>query len=438
VDFQSVDYSAKKHPRFTIFPMLDMLAGNTMNQFEVRTGLGFGINYMPIKGMNFKLGYVGGIANNDLINYSGGVYPRAYFRIRESKNLIQYHDVRARLSYSPNSIFNFQIGLDNTKIGDGDRSFLLDNYGSPFPFAQIRVKFWRIEYLVMYQLLRGADGSGGYFSKYATSHYLSINAAKGFTIGLFESVVWKGKDSSQNRGYEWMYLNPILFFRPAEYSLGSSDNVLLGLNVSYKINRSIQFYGQWLLDDFLLSAIKKRDRWWATKYAIQFGIKGFSPFGLKGVSYFSELNFARPFTFSHGSTGQSYSNQSSVLAHPYGANFIELNSQIKWQKKKWDVRLNVIYLLRGNDIADSISNGGDVLKSYQLHSKEFGYTIGNGAQYHLMKTQLTVGYQLIPKWSLRAFLTAELAAQSKSGKTNYYPGIYIGVRTFLWNDKRNY
>lgn len=428
----------KEVKKFNIFPMSDLVAGNTMNHFQVRTGLGLGLNWFPMKGMNFQLGYVGGVANNGLINYMGGVYPKSYFRKQMTSNLVQYHDIRARLSYSPNKHFNFQVGLDNNKIGEGDRSLLLGNYGSPYPFAQIRVKVWRIEYVVMYQFLRESNGVGGYFSKYATSHYLSINAAKGFNIGVFETVIWKGKDSAINRGYEWMYWNPVLFFRPAEYSLGSSDNVLLGLNASYKLNRSVQFYAQWLLDDFLLSAIQKRNKWWATKFGIQFGIKGYAPFGLKSITYLSEFNMVRPFTYSHGSTGQSYSNQGSVLAHPYGANFIEWNTKIKWQKENWDARLNIIYAMRGKDASDTVSWGGNILKSYNLRPKQYGFSIGNGTQHHLFKTQLTVGYQIIPKWKLRCFITGEMSCYTQNGKTNYYSGIFLGIRTALWNDKRNY
>jgi hypothetical protein len=427
-----------KVKKFSLFPASDMVAGMTHNQFQIKTGLGLGMNWIPMKGMNFQLGYLGGISNTNLINYAGGVYPTAYFRIPEKNELVQYHDIRARLSYSPNKYFNFQLGLDNNKIGEGDRSLLLGNYGTPSPFAQIRMNVWRIEYMIIYQFLREPNGNGGYFSKYATTHYLSIKATKRFTVGLFESVIWKGKDSLQNRGYEWEYLNPIMFFRPTEYSLGSSDNVLMGLNLDYKLNRSFQIYGQLMLDEFLLSAIKSKSKWWGNKYGIQFGVKGYAPFGWKSVSYFSEFNFVRPFTYSHGSTGQSYSNDNSVLAHPYGANFMETNNQIKWQKKKWDVQLNVIYMMRGADNSDTTSWGGNVLKSYTLRPKEYGYSTGNGNQYHTMKAQLTVGYQLIPKWKLRGFITGELAAYTQNNKISWFPGVYFGIRTELWNDKRNY
>ena len=34
-----------------------------------------------------------------------------------------------------------------------------------------------------------------------------------------------------NRGYEISYLNPIIFYRPVEYSMGSNKgNALMGLN----------------------------------------------------------------------------------------------------------------------------------------------------------------------------------------------------------------
>src|SRR5690606_23707573 len=120
------------------------------------------------------------------------------------------------------------------------------------------------------------------------------------------------------------YLNPVIFFRPVEYNhAGSSDRMLVGLNISYKFNARHQLYGQLILDEFLLSKLFGGEKWWANKYGIQLGYKSYSPFGLKGLYYQGEFNFVRPFTYTHATSVQSYSHMNMSLAHPFGANFME-------------------------------------------------------------------------------------------------------------------
>ena len=143
-------------------------------------------------------------------------------------------------------------------------------------------------------------------------------------------------------------------------------------------------------------------------------------------------------TYTHGNTGQSYTHQSTMLAHPYGANFAEWNSRFRWAHKKWDINIDAIYALRGSDFNDSISWGGDILQSYNNRPEEYGFYIGNGDKYNVTKVQITTGYTIIPKWRLRAFATLELMWLTQNKQINSYVGGFIGIRTELWNDRRNY
>ncbi len=424
---------------FSIFPAIDVVSGISANRFDIRTGIGFGMEYAPIRGMHFQLGYLGGLANRDVINYTGGAYSPAYFRFQNAGfSTFQFHDVRGRLSYSPNKFFNFQIGIDRNKFGEGDRSLFLDDYGTPYPFAMIRMKVWRAEYVILHQLLRENDIGGGYFKKHAATHYLSMNLFKGFNLSFFETVIYSGKAGSQKRPFEFEYMNPFIIYRPVEYGLGSSDKVQIGAQLAYKANLGLQFYGQVLFDEFLLAELRARNGWWANKFAVQLGFKGVEPFKLKGVSYLTEMNLARPYTYTHGNTGQSFTHQSTMLAHPYGANFAEWNSRLRWSGNKWDVNIDAVYALRGGDFNDSISWGGDILQSYNNRPEEYGFYIGNGDKYNVTKVQITTGYTLFPKWRLRAFATLEFLWLAQNKQINSYVGGFVGLRTELWNDRKNY
>jgi len=45
-------------------------------------------------------------------------------------------------------------------------------------------------------------------------------------------------------------LNPIVFYRPQEYSVGSPDNSMMGLNISGKLFGSLKLYAQAVADEF--------------------------------------------------------------------------------------------------------------------------------------------------------------------------------------------
>ena len=60
--------------------------------------------------------------------------------------------------------------------------------------------------------------------KYFRSNYLSINATKWLNVGVFDAVTFGRKDH-----FDFQYLIPVLFLRPAESDIGSGDNAVVGV-----------------------------------------------------------------------------------------------------------------------------------------------------------------------------------------------------------------
>ena len=80
------------------------------------------------------------------------------------------------------------------------------------------------------------------------NHYLSYNVSKRLNIGLFESVIW---ENDNGRGFDFNYLNPIIFYRAIEFSTGSrGGNALIGLTAKYKFSDAINAYAQVVIDEF--------------------------------------------------------------------------------------------------------------------------------------------------------------------------------------------
>ena len=407
------------------------------------SGLG-DLNYIQNERSDFKTGLGAEL--------KGGVKDKFFFRIAGVQGISQtdsifraktyisdsigqfsaYTDLRGRISYTPNHIFNFQVGLDHNFIGEGSRSMLLSDYGTPYPFGQIRMRFWRVEYSVLYQFMREKDNNR-WEGKFISSHHLSFNAAKWLNFGLFETVIFQPKDTLLNRGFDAEYLNPFIFYRPQEYSLGSSDNVLLGveLNAFWK---SHTLYGQFILDEFFLAEIKAKSGWWANKYGGQFGIKGRFSHGENNFFYRVEYNFARPYTYSHLSEELNYGNQGTTLSHPYGSNFMEILGEFKWQRKKLFGKVFANYFLLGAD-KDGFNYGGNIYESYVNRPFEYGHYIGQGRGFNGTKTVISVGYQLLEHGKLTAFAENHFAYNTLD-KVRYT--LVIGIRSMLWNDHRNY
>ncbi len=446
-NFRSVENPVAHKTYFNITPLADVVYGQTFNDFQFRSGLGVAMDYMPLRGMHIKAAYIGGIANTNVINYQGGVYPFALVRkpLANGSNF-SYHDIRARVSYSPNKHFNFQAGIDNNRFGEGDRSLLLDDYGTPYPFAQMRIKLWRFEYVSMHTYLQNPNSNfTSSRPKFSAMHYLSMNLLKGLNISFFETVVYDGIIGNQRRGVEWEYLNPFVIYRPIEFTLGSTDKVQLGANLSYSFNSALTIYSQVLIDEFKINLLRARERHIANKYGFQFGIKGIRELNTGLIRYSTEINLVRPYTYGHANPGQAFTNMSNPLAHPLGSNFIENSTRVLYKSGRWDFSLDILYYLRGNQFNDSINWGGEVNFSTSLSPVddnqeriETGFFIGSGNKINVAKVQAGAGYMLFPKYRTRAFVTLESLWFTNQGQTNYYQGVFVGIRSELWNDRRNY
>ncbi len=422
--------SSLENGNFRFTPLADLNYIQTTHA-RFKTGLGIQLEGRIKNKFYYRLAGVEGISQTDAF-----YIPKTYVSDSVGSSSV-YTDIHARISFTPNHIFNFQVGLDNNFIGEGTRSMFLSDYASSFPFGQIRMRFWRIEYTILYQFMREQSVSSftnRWNGKFASSHHLSFNAAKWLNIGLFETVIFQPSDTLNNRGFEVEYLNPFIMYRPQEYTLGSSDNVLLGieLNAFWKEHT---FYSQFIMDEFVFSEIKNKTGWWASKYGGQFGVKGRIKKGNHYFFYRLEYNFVRPYTYAHISSELNYGNQGMSLAHPYGANFMELLTEVKWQHNKMYAKLFSSYYLRGANTG-GFNYGADIYDPYINRPYEYGHFIGQGAGYNGTKTILSIGYQVLKNGNLNAFMEHHFDASTIDEKLHYT--IVVGLRSMLWNDRRNY
>jgi len=260
---------------------------------------------------------------------------------------------KSRLQYNLKYYFNKFITVDFGKgkhfIGNGYRSLMLSAEHSPYPYLKLTTEFGRVRYYNLYTTFLDIQDPNQNRKKHSSIHFLDFSLTENINIGIFESVLWQSKDENYNRGYDVEYLNPIIFYRPVEFSKHSPDNVLIGVNFNAEL-KIITLYGQVLLDDLNISRQKDRDEdygggFFQNKFAYQLGLKS----SFKEVNVLLEYNQAQPYTYAHKEPMQSYTHSNQALAHPLGANFKELVALVKYNKEKWKFSIKLTHASVGLD-----------------------------------------------------------------------------------------
>ncbi len=394
----------------------------------------FALNFKALTGKATYTGYTDSVISQTF------VVPGIGYAYRSNKDSLNpqytYQYYSGYLSYSPNKIFNIQVGQDKQFWGEGYRSLFLSDVAAPYPYMKITTNIWHLSYVNLYTILKDATNRSGFkkdwLNKYATFHYLGWNATKRITIGFFESIVWQGTDSNRYRGYDINYLNPVIFFRPTEYSLGSSDNANIGFCFKLKMFKKQQLYGQLLLDEFVLKNVVSRNGWWANKQAYQAGFKSFDLFKIKRLNFQTEFNYVRPYTYSHGSVQQNYAHFNEPLAHPLGANFLESASFLNYRYKRLFVEAKCVYAMYGADSAGK-DYGKNIFISYVNHNTEYGNAMAQGVKTTLITASLRAAYILDTDMNLKIELGVSERIEHTATITKQIPYVFFGIRADLCN-----
>jgi hypothetical protein len=357
-----------------------------------------------------------------------------------NKKSFDYGWAESSISYKPNEFVDVAFGHNRNFIGFGYRSMLLSDNAIPYLNARINLHFKRIHYTSIYATLnnfqRGPVLNQGYEKKYFAAHYLNFFLHKRIELGLFETVVWPNADSSGYRGFEWNYLNPIIFYHATQNYLGSPDNSIIAANLRYQAFSNFHLYGQFVLDDLDIGRSKQNKGFYRNKSAFQLGIKWIDVLKLKGLTCRLEMNQAKPYTYTHKIPAQSYTAMQQPLAHPLGANFREYLSMVYYEHKRFSFDLSIIYAQTGIDTSN-IPYGQNIFISDYLipgFPKSYNNELLQGLKTSIFNIGLTVRYLLLPinRTCLELSLQRRELMNSKSGvlEANF---VSFGLRTSLFN-----
>ena len=395
IDFDTVNSNSKNYylSLSPVFFLTSKISNDTTKLPFLHSRIGFRLNADYKDKLNFDFYYTFGVFKNSELNQfidTTGILPQVGFYFEEKNQFYYFNDLRFRLLYKTKYI-NFELGRGKNFLGDGYRSLWLSDFSSPNYYFKSLVQIWRIQYL--YLISRLEDKYHLYFSdyqpKYNFTHLLTFNFTKWMSFYMFETVISGAYDEKGlHRGIELTYLNPVLFFRSADLMMGSPDNVLMGLGgkLIFRQNKNYYLlYSQGFIDEFLISHYTAQKGYWDEKFGLQMGIKTL----IRNFYFNGEINYVRPYTYSHHSTYLAYGNLYQPLAHPLGANFKEALARLGYVKDKWHIFSKIVVSNFGLD--DTLNNGKNIYLSYLSHYKETGNYVGQGINTTLLYFDLRYG-----------------------------------------------
>lgn len=344
-------------------------------------------------------------------------------RIGGTTNGFDYFTARGYITYIPVNQLRIKFGKDRTFWGYGKQSLHLSDFSTDHLMLDIRTRFWKVEYVNHFALLTDyfpnkPDQFGIQPRKYGAFHALSYAPVKNLSITAFEGVIYSPVLPGGRRGFEPEYLNPIIFYRAVEQSIGSPDNATLGLAAKYNFLNRFRLYGQLMLDDFNFRNRKVGTGYWGNKYGYQLGFNYVNMGGITGLDGMLEYNRIRPYTYGHVNPAANYTHYGQPLAHSAGANLHEILGELRFQvTATLSIMAGGWHRIQG--LNDSTGNlGGDIFISNSLRVREFGNSVAQGFQ--LTTTQI-YGRIRMQLWHLDAWAEIEGAYR----KSNIYNTFWI-------------
>ncbi|MBX3101246.1 MAG: hypothetical protein KF690_01920 [Bacteroidetes bacterium] len=346
-----------------------------------------------------------------------------------------YLSARGYLTYSPIPQLRFKLGRDRAFWGDGYQSMLLSNYATDYYLLNMNVRVWKLEYQSHFTQMTDLipnkpDVIGAQPRKYGVFHHIAFRPVKEVSIGFFENVIYAPLLPNGYRGFELQYLNPLIFYRAVEQSLGSPDNYAMGLTTKVNLWKRLQLYGQVNLDDYNFGQRKNGSGWWGNKYGLQAGFKYIDVLGIETLDLQVEANTARPYTYSHYNISGNYAHYNQPLAHPLGANFREFTAILRYQPLPRIFMTGMVQAAQKGLDLSGLNYGGNILRSNVTHLQDFGNVVLQGQAYRVMSLHGRMSYQIM---RLNAFVEGDISFRTEQTEGDQVRRTAWAMLSLRWN-----
>ncbi len=315
-----------------------------------------------------------------------------------------YFDGRGGITVRASKGIDLAFVYDKVFIGDGFRSLILADGSQSYLHLKLNARFWKFNYHNIFAELTSAfkptlEGDFLRPKKYMAFHYLDFQLTKRINIGFYENVIF-----GRQNGFDFNYLNPVIFYQTAQQQLGSPDKLTLGFNAKANVGKRTQLYSQLVINEFLINEILHyRNGFWSNKQALQVGGKMVNFLGVPNLDVQGEINLIRPFVYSHRDSVGTFSHYNQPLAHPLGANLKEFIAIVKYQPiPRLHLLGKLIYTRQGLDSANR-NFGSNIFRSYNDNQGIlYGYKTAGGKLSTILIASLQAAYEVLPNIFLDA------------------------------------
>jgi hypothetical protein len=348
-----------------------------------------------------------------------------------------YAQAMGGFKWYPGKFVEISAGQGKHFLGDGYRSLLLSDNAYSYPYFKISANFWKVKYTTMFTAYQDMKAehryTSGYRKKYAAYHTLSVLLGKSVELSLFDAIIWQRQDSNYTRGFDVNYLNPIIFYHPVNFSMGSPDNAMLGANLSIRMAQQAVLYSQLVIDDMDVAGAKKGSGYQLTKYGYQVGLKWYDALAIDGLFLRAEYNQVRPYVYGHKFEEQSYTHYNQPLAHPQGANFKEFVGQWYYRYKRFEIGSHLVYCQYGDDALNEHYGHNIFLSDYDATRgfQSYGNVVGQGVATNLLYQNHSVSLCVNPRTNLNIVAGIEMRSWKQLEKNEKMNYVYFALRSSL-------
>lgn len=362
-------------------------------------------------------------------------------RLLDITDAYDYNQASAYISFKATKHVGIQLGHGKHFIGNGYRSLFLSDFSNYAFYLKLNTRVWRFHYQNLFLELSplGANNSPGSNEripkKYIAAHYLNYRITPKLAVGLFEATVF-----NRSQQFEFQYLNPLILYRTVEGMIGSPDNVLVGFDARWNFLNRFQLYSQFMLDEFLFSALVKPEEkgWWGNKYGFQAGLKYINAFGIDHLDMQAEYNIVRPYTYSHADSLNAYTHYNQPLAHPLLSNFKEIVALLRYQPlPRLSLSARYVHAETGEN-TDTENWGANPLLGYGSRVQDFGNFTGQGVAATIDIFGLDASWMLYHNLfvDLKILLRKKDSADdTRDLNTNVFG---VGLRMNIWNENLDF
>ncbi|MCB1059190.1 MAG: hypothetical protein KDB65_03070 [Calditrichaeota bacterium] len=227
---------------------------------------------------------------------------------------------------------------------------ILNGYAPPFDYLRFDAAPGRVNYTFLHGVLESTIPSDTLYinpdgrprtinsQKYISAQRLEIMPGPNALFGFSQAVIYG------DRGVQLGYLTPMNFLYSVQHSNDDKDNLLLSFDGKWRIKPGLKVYGEFLLDDVIVSDIFGNSGG-GSKNAYTLGVHGIipKPFWEKFDARF-EYTKVRPFVYSHFFGVNKYTHWTSSLGYTnepnsefihfrLGASFYPLYAAISYERQ---------------------------------------------------------------------------------------------------------